>query len=130
MSISLICVALLALLVIGLGFRVSLARRKSSTSCGNNEDPTDPLFKAIRAHGNSIEYAPMLALLIYILGTMPVAAWVTLTMCLATFFRYMLVVGLLYPPTMAKSNKLRFIGALGTYVTGFLLILALFMQAL
>lgn len=129
MSVSLICVALLALLVVGLGFRVSLARKKSNTSFGCELEPTDPLYKAIRAHGNTVEYVPTLALLIYILGTLPVASWVLWTMCLATFFRYVLAAGILFPATMAKSNRLRFVGALGTYLTGFVLIFALLLQA-
>ena len=43
---------------------------------GYTTDPEDILYKAIRAHGNTTEYVPIIAVLIYILGTMPVSSWV------------------------------------------------------
>ncbi|GAB3102478.1 MAPEG family protein [Aestuariicella hydrocarbonica] len=130
MAISLICVALLAFLCIALGFNVSMARAKSRQVYGYETDPESRMYKAQRAHGNTIEYAPVLILLIYILGQSPQPAWVIVTMVLATFFRYLLVAGLLLPKTMAKPNPMRFVGALGTYITGFVLVVATLMLAL
>ncbi len=130
MSIPLLCIALLALLVIGLGFAVSLTRSKTETIFGNSTAPEDPLYKMIRAHGNSVEYVPVLALLIYILSQQPQATWVLWCMILVTFFRYLLVAGIVFPQTLAKPNPLRFVGALGTYLTGFGLCIALLLQAL
>jgi hypothetical protein len=51
-------------------------------------------------------------------------------MILVTFFRYLLVAGILFPRTLAEPNPMRFVGALGTYVSGLGLCIALFLQAL
>lgn len=130
MSIPLICISLLAFLCIGLGFAVSSARAKTETIYGSAIDPEDSLYKILRAHGNTIEFAPILALLIYILSLQVLSTWVLWCMVLATVFRYMHAAGLIFPKTMAKPNPLRFIGALGTYFTGFGLCIALLLQAL
>jgi uncharacterized membrane protein YecN with MAPEG domain len=130
MSIPLICVALLALLCIGLGFAVSLTRSGANTLYGSNIDPEDGLYKILRAHSNTTEYAPILALLIYILAQSQQPGWLIWCMVLATFFRYLFVVGIIVPTSMAKPNPLRFIGALGTYLTGFVLCGALLLQAI
>jgi len=51
-------------------------------------------------------------------------------MILATFFRYLIVAGIIFPKTMDTANPMRFIGALGTYLTGFGLCAAVLLQAL
>lgn len=130
MSIPLICIALLALLIFALGFRVSMARASTRTMYGYDNDPQDTLYKAVRAHSNAVEYIPILALLIYILSLMPVAAWVQWCMILVTLFRYLAAAGILLPTTMNKPNPMRFIGALGTYLCGFALCIALLLKAL
>ncbi len=130
MSIPLICIALLAVLGIGLGLTVSLTRTKTETLFGSSADPEDILYKVVRAHGNTTEYVPILALLIYILSQSPHPAWVLWSMILVTFFRYLLVVGIVFPRSLAKPNPMRFLGALGTYLAGFGLCFALFLQAL
>ncbi len=63
MTIAIICAALLGLLVFGLGFFVSLMRGRTGVNFGYTANPTDPLHKLVRAHGNAAEYAPMLAIL-------------------------------------------------------------------
>ena len=128
MSTALICIALLALLLFGLGFYVSLGRTKTVTAAGHSVKPEDMLYKRVRAHANTVEYVPMLAVLIYILGTMNPADWVVWCMILVTACRYLLAFGLLAYPTMAKPNLCRFIGALGTYIFGFALCIALLIQ--
>jgi hypothetical protein len=130
MSIPLTCIALLAFLSIGLAFAVSLYRAKTGTVYSNNIDPEDSLYKVVRAHGNTVEYAPILAILIYVLSQTDQPGWVIWCMVLATFFRYLFVMGLLIPKTMAKPNPMRFIGALGTYLSGFGLSAALLIQAI
>ncbi|WP_062269383.1 MAPEG family protein [Endozoicomonas arenosclerae] len=130
MSIPLLCIALLALLCLLLGFNVSLARGKAIVACGGEPDPTSPLYKAQRAHGNTIEYAPILAILFYVLGQSQPADWVNWTMILVTACRYLLVLGLLLPATMAKPNPMRFVGALGTYIGGLVLSVVLLLNAL
>lgn len=130
MNVPLICVGLLGFLCIATGFKVSMARAKTNTIFGGETNPESTLYKAMRAQGNTVEYAPILALMIYVLGQAPVAAWVLWAMILATFFRYLLVAGLLIPKTMAKPNPMRFVGALGTYLSGLALVVAIILQAL
>lgn len=130
MSIPLICIALLAFLVIGLGFAVSSSRAKTETIYGSSNDPEDTLYQMVRAHGNTIEYAPMLALLIYILSLGVLSTWVLWCMILVTASRYIFVAGIIFPKTLAKPNPMRFIGALGTYLAGFGLCVALLLKGL
>ena len=68
MTIAVICVALLALLIFVLGFSVSLARARTETISGYKNESTDPLYKLVRAHGNTTEYVPILAVLMLYLG--------------------------------------------------------------
>ena len=68
MTLALTCIALLGLLVFGLGFAVSTVRGRSETLIGSPTDPADTLHKWVRAHGNATEYAPMLGLLILLTG--------------------------------------------------------------
>lgn len=130
MSIPLICIALLAFLVIGLGFAVSSSRARTETIYGSSTDPEDKLYQMVRAHGNTIEYAPMLALLIYILSLGVLSTWVLWCMILVTASRYVFVAGIIFPKTLAKPNPMRFIGALGTYLAGLGLCVALLLQGL
>ncbi|MFK8049927.1 MAG: MAPEG family protein [Halioglobus sp.] len=130
MSVPLMCIALLAFLCIALGFSVSMARSKQSVMIGNSTDPEDIVFQRIRAHGNTVEYVPILALLIYILSQSPQPAWVIWLMALVTACRYLIVAGLIFPKSMADPNPMRFVGALGTYVFGFGLVAALGLQAI
>lgn len=118
------CVAALGLLLFGLGLGTSVNRKKARASYGCADDPASPLYKFMRAHGNTAEYAPFLAVLILYLGSSEPAQWVVWTMVAATACRYIFVAGLIAYPTMARPNALRFVGALGTYVTGLLLSVA------
>ncbi|MYM63166.1 MAPEG family protein [Pseudomaricurvus sp. HS19] len=130
MPVSLVCVALLGTLTIALGFGVSMARARERRVYGYSEDPDNSLYQWVRAHGNSTEYVPVLMVLIYVLGQMPVAGWVVWCMVLVTFCRYLAALGLVLPKTMRKPNPLRFIGSLGTYVFGLALCAALLLQIL
>jgi uncharacterized membrane protein YecN with MAPEG domain len=125
MTIATICIALLALLLFGLGLTVSLTRGSAQRIIGYSDDPTDRLHKLCRAHGNAAEYVPILAVLIYILAARGPAAWITWTFVAATAFRYLHAAGMIFPATLAAPNPMRFLGALGTYVAGFVLALAL-----
>ena len=128
MNIALICIALLGFLVLGLGLNVVVFRGKTDTITGTINEPDNPLNKAIRAHGNTTEYAPILAVLIYVLGSMNPEFWVQCTMVLVTVSRYLLAAGLVFPATMAKANPMRFIGALGTFIFGLALCVALVLK--
>jgi uncharacterized membrane protein YecN with MAPEG domain len=121
---ALVCTALLGLLTFGLGMAVSLVRGRSDTLIGYEEDPTNALHKIVRAHGNTIEYAPMLAVLMIVLGNLGPAAWVSWVMIAVVASRYLIAIGLVYG-SLAVANPMRFVGALGTYLGGFALCVAL-----
>jgi hypothetical protein len=119
MTTALVCIALLGLLVFGLGFAVSMIRGCTETLTGTSGDPADTLHKLTRAHGNTTEYAAILAILMYVLGSMSPATWVLWCMGTATASRYLIALGLILSPSMERPHPLRFIGALGTYLAGF-----------
>ena len=82
MTTALVCISLLGLLVFGLGFGVSTVRGRTQTLTGSSGDPTDSLHKLTRAHGNTTEYAPMLAVLMYAVGSTSPATWVLWVVCI------------------------------------------------
>jgi len=125
MTIALVCSALLGILVFGLGFAVSMTRMRTKRGTGCDLDPTDALHKVVRAHGNTAEYAAMLALLFILVGVRNPAPWALGSMIGATASRYLLAIGLLFPATMARPHPVRFLGAAGTYVFGLALCAAL-----
>ena len=125
MSTAIACTALLGLLIFGLGFLVSLTRGSTKTTIGHASDPTDRLHKVVRAHANTAEYAPMLAVMFLYLGSAHPATWVLWTMVIATLARYSIVAGLILGPTLDEPHPLRFMGALGTYLGGLALCVAL-----
>jgi len=129
MSTAITCTALLGLLLFVLGIMVSTTRGSTKTNFGYNPDPTDRLYKLVRAHGNTAEYAPMLAVLYLFLAAHGPEGWVRYTIWATTACRYLLVAGILMSPTLARPHPLRFIGALGTYVGGIALCVAAFMTA-
>lgn len=125
MNIPLFCVAALGFLTIALGLKVSIERGRTRTLIGYPTDPANSLYKAVRAHGNTTEYAPVLMVLIYALSQHAMAGWVMWSIIGATCSRYLLAVGLLWSKTLEKPSPLRAIGALGTYIFGFVLCFAL-----
>ncbi|TMA50223.1 MAG: MAPEG family protein [Deltaproteobacteria bacterium] len=128
MNVAIVCTALLGLLVFGLGLAVSLTRGATRTNFGFTPDPTDRLYKRVRAHGNAAEYAPMLAILILLIGARNPAPWMVWTFVAATLFRYLHAAGMLVCPSLDQPHPLRFVGALGTYVTGLVLAVAAFIR--
>ncbi|HYV57173.1 MAG TPA: MAPEG family protein [Candidatus Nitrosopolaris sp.] len=127
MNVAIVCTALLGLLVFGLGLAVSLTRGATRTNFGFTPDPTDRLYKRVRAHGNAAEYAPMLAILMLLIGARQPAAWMVWTFVAATAFRYLHAAGMLVCPSLDQPHPLRFVGALGTYVAGLILVVAAFL---
>ena len=128
MTTALICIALLGILVFGLGFAVSMVRGQTNRIIGHSDDPADRLHKMVRAHGNTTEYGPFLAVLMLVLGSRSPATWVLWCMGIATAARYSIAAGMLLSPSLAKPHPLRFIGAVGTYLTGIALCIAVFMS--
>ncbi len=128
METAILCTALLGLLLFGLGLAVSLTRGSTNVVSGFNSDPTDRLYKMIRAHGNTAEFVPMVAVLLLFLGSRNPSTWVLWTMWIVTLCRYLIVIGILTSPTLAKPHPLRFIGAVGTYVGGVALCVAAYLS--
>ncbi len=126
MTTASVCTALLGVLVFGLGFGVSMTRGRTATNFGYNPDPADPMYKMVRAHGNATEYAPMLAVLMLLIGARDPATWMLWVMWIVTASRYLHAAGMIFSPTLAKPHPLRFIGALGTYLGGLALCIAAF----
>ena len=122
MTTAIVCTALGGLLFM-LGLSVSAARGSGKAGVYPS-DPADPFFKRVRAHGNTAEYAPMMAVLILLTGSRNPSTWVLWTMGLAVASRYAIVAGILLSSTLDRPQPLRFIGALGTYITGIVLSLA------
>jgi uncharacterized membrane protein YecN with MAPEG domain len=87
------------------------------------------LHKLVRAHANTAEFAPFLAILFLAHGARGHGAWVAWAMAAATACRYLIVVGLVAWPSLDKANPVRFVGALGTYVLGIALSAALLLPA-
>ncbi|CAK9039450.1 GNAT family N-acetyltransferase [Durusdinium trenchii] len=87
MAIALLSVGLLAVLVFLLGANVSRERQSVAVTQHEAEaDPKSSLRKAIRAHGNCIEYVPMLSLMILALGLrLPLLPWWIAALMLGVF---------------------------------------------
>ncbi|HKU08828.1 MAG TPA: MAPEG family protein [Bradyrhizobium sp.] len=118
MNVAIVCTALLGLLLFGLGLNVSLQRRQNRRGVGHEANPVDPLHRAVRAHGNTAEYAPFFAVLFLWYATKPVPVWILVTIVLATVARYALAGALLFGPTLNRPNPARMFGALFTYICG------------
>ncbi len=116
--VALICIAVLGVLVFGLGLAVSALRFRDGRLQGHSAEPTDLLHRVVRAHANAAEYAPFLAVLFLAFSAHAGNAVVAWLMIGATLARVLHAVGLLAWPTLARPNPLRFIGALGTYGCG------------
>lgn len=117
MNIAIICTALLGLLLFGLGLHVSLQRRQNRRSIGHDPSAADPLHRAVRAHGNTAEYAPFFAVLFLWYATKPAPTWILAIIVLATIARFATAGGLLFGP-LNRPNPGRLFGALFTYICG------------
>jgi uncharacterized membrane protein YecN with MAPEG domain len=125
MTAALVCTALLGVLVFGLGLGVSALRGSTSTTIGHQLDPGDRLHKMVRAHGNATEYAPMLAILMLAIAGRGATPWMVWTFVAATLSRYLHAAGMVLSSSLDRPQPLRFVGALGTYVAGLALVVAL-----
>ncbi len=133
MAIALLSVGVLGLLVFLLGANVSRERRSVTVTQHEAEaDPTSTLRRAIRAHGNCIEYVPMLSLMILALGLrLPLLpGWIAALMIAAVASRYIHAVGILTGGSVHEANALKKIGAAGTYLTGAVLSVVLIIRAI
>jgi hypothetical protein len=126
MNLTLICAAVLAALVFVLGANVTRLRAAGAKRGGPfaPSNPADPLYKAIRAHGNAIEYIPTL-LVLFVLVATRAPSWTLVFVVGATLARLLHAVAMLSAPTLAESTPLRVVGAAGTYAFGFALAVTL-----
>ena len=120
MTTAIICTAILAAMLLALGFNVSRVRGAAWKTGGSQfpDDPASGLFKAIRAHGNAAEYVPTLIVLILLAGARSPAAVAIPLIAGATAARLVHAYGLLSSPSLAAPTTSRLIGALGTYLFG------------
>ena len=123
--VAILCTATLGLLLFGLGVAVSVRRLRDRRGLGLPDDPADPLARIGRAHANTAEFAPFLAVLFLYLGAHAPGGVELSLMAGATLARVSIVVGILAWPLMDAPNPCRFLGALGTYVFGAALCVAL-----
>jgi len=125
MSVAIVCTALLGLLLFGLAINVSLLRLRHRRLSGHDADPADPIHRAVRAHANTAEYAPFLAVLFLWFATRPAPTWIVAAIIVATAARYLIAAGLLWGKSLDESNPARFLGALLTYIAGVVLVIGL-----
>lgn len=124
MTTATICIALLAALLFVLGWNVSRLRGSKTTVNQFPTAPDDPLFVAIRAHGNATEYVPTLAVLILVVGLGGPEVWMLVVAGIAVLSRYLHAIGVLVTGDMAEESVLRFAGAVGTILSGVALAVA------
>jgi uncharacterized membrane protein YecN with MAPEG domain len=124
-STPIICTALLGILLFGLGLYVSILRQSYAQNIGHEASPIHPLYRAVRAHGNTAEYAPFLGLLFLWFAVRTQPGWIEVTIVIATAARFLLVAGLLWGKSLEKPNPARFLGALLTYLCGLALVIGL-----
>jgi len=120
MTTAIICTAILAAMLLALGFNVSYVRGVTGKSGGSQfpNDPESGLLKAIRAHGNAAEYVPTLIVLFLVAGARSPAAVAIPLIAGATAARLVHAYGLLTSPSLATPTTFRSIGGLGTYLFG------------
>jgi uncharacterized protein len=99
-----------------LGFHVS-KKRLALSEAGSGQERENDLKKAIRAHGNASEYnAIFIAIFLYFSVAEP--NLLTAVLCVLTAgCRVAHAVGMLSVKTAGDRHPLRFVGALGTYIS-------------
>lgn len=116
MTTAIVCTALLAGLLWVLSIRTSRLRGKAENQIPTRTD--DPLFVAMRVHGNAAENAPMLSILMLIVGFSDPPSWMLGLMVLATAARFAHAIGTIQTHDMAKESPLRLGGAVVTTLAG------------
>jgi hypothetical protein len=120
MTTAIICTAILAAMLLLLGFNVSRMRGVTAKAGGSQfpSDPASRLLIAIRAHGNAAEYIPVLIVLFLLVGARSPAAVAIPLIIGATAARVAHAYGMLTAPSLAVQTKARVAGAAGTYFLG------------
>jgi len=120
LTTAIICTAILAAMLLLLGFNVSRMRGVTAKAGGSQlpSDPASRLLIAIRAHGNAAEYIPVLIVLFLLVGARSPAAVAIPLIIGATAARVAHAYGMLTAPSLAVQTKARVAGAAGTYLLG------------
>jgi uncharacterized membrane protein YecN with MAPEG domain len=120
-----VCLSVLGVLIFSLGLLISLERaRTKKIYSGLPADPTALLTKLNRAHGNTAEFAPFIAILIIYLNQVAQPQWVLWVIVGITIARFLVVIGFLTAQTLEKIHPLKAVGAICTYLLGLALVTA------
>jgi uncharacterized membrane protein YecN with MAPEG domain len=127
MTTAIVCTALLAALVFLLGQNVSRVRGVTAKAGGSQlpTDPASPLLIAVRAHGNAAEYVPTLIVLFLLVGARSPAGVAIPLIVGATAARLVHAYGMLTADSVSSPTRGRLVGAIGTYLFGLALAVAL-----
>ena len=126
----LVCSGILVILYFLLAANVSRLRAATKTGIGGGE-PAGALNKAVRAHGNAAEFIPLFIALFLYFSLSGTGGWIGWVAVIVTVSRVLHAAGMLMTVTFeAPPHPLRGIGALGTYLGGLALGIALLMRAL
>ncbi len=130
MQTALVSIALLGILLFLLSFAVSYHRLNTKRGFGGPDDPTAPLNKAVRAHGNTAEYIGIVAVVMLALGLTQPAPWVEWAMIAFVIGRIITAFSFLITASLDNIFPLKVAGMTITYSAGMLLSLALLLKAL
>ena len=123
------CSGLLVILYFLLAFNVSMNRMRARTGVGAGSDPSGPLNRSIRAHGNAAEYIPLFVLLFLYFGFAGAASWIRWVIVVITICRLVHPLSLYMSADLNKAQPLRFLSSVGTYAGGLTLGVALLLRA-
>lgn len=130
MNAYLLCSAILVIVYFLLAHNVSRVRANTRVGFGTGDEPSGRLNRAIRAHGNSAEYTPIfLVLFLYFLSS-GASGWITWVVVAVTVCRVLHPISILMAPDLNAIYPPRFVAAVGTYLGGLALGVALLMRAL
>jgi uncharacterized membrane protein YecN with MAPEG domain len=128
MNVYVLCSAILVILYFALSLNVSRLRASMSIGIGTGDHHSGILHKSIRAHGNAAEYIPILVLLFLYFNSVAATGWVVWVVIAVTVCRILHPLGMFMSADLSKKQVFRFIGALGTYICGIALGVALLMR--
>lgn len=127
MNLVLFCAAFLVFLYALLSVNVSRIRLRGE---GPSRVKESQLTQAARAHGNASEYIPLIVALLLYLDYAAPSPLVSVIAVVAVLSRVLHAVAMLFIARIQLRERLRFIGALGTYVSLFGLGCVLVVRAL
>jgi uncharacterized protein len=129
MNVYLVCSGVLVVVYFLLANHVSYMRVQTNVVIGNDDLPSGRLNRAIRAHGNASEYIPLfVALFLYFLVS-GASGWISWVVVGVTICRVLHPIAIFIAPDLNQRHFLRFIAAVGTYLGGIALGVALLLRA-